>query len=62
MNNLRFADDIVHMADRVDPACQLLQDLESSYSQVGLKVEVSKKEYMTNRVLTNTMYGTSAYL
>lgn len=57
---MRFADDIVLIADRVDHACQLLQDLQRSCARVGLKINFSKTQYMTNLVLAKNIstYGT----
>ena len=33
---------------RVENACQLLQDLQSSCARVGLKINFSKTQYITN--------------
>lgn len=52
LTHLRFADDIVLIADRLDYAVTMLQKLNSASHAVGLKINFSKTQLMTNLVLS----------
>lgn len=50
LNHLRFTDDIMLIADRLDDAQKMLDDLNNSTRQVGLNINFSKTQFMTNLV------------
>ena len=50
LGHLRFADDIVLLCDRLDEARELLNRLYLSSLEVGLKINMSKTQIMTNLV------------
>lgn len=50
LNHLRFADDIVLISDNLKEAQELLTTLNSVSSEVGLKINLAKTQYMTNLV------------
>ena len=52
LNHLRFADDIVLIADRVDEAREMLRRLNEVSNSVGLKINGSKTQFMTNLVVS----------
>lgn len=56
LTHLRFADDIVLIADRFDHAMAMLEQLNSASHKVGLKINVSKTQLMTNLVLSEGVY------
>lgn len=50
LNNLRFADDIVLITDRIDQASMMLEKLYNASREVGLKINFAKTQVMTNLV------------
>lgn len=52
LNHLRFADDIVLIADSLEDSRRMLQELHTSCHHVGLKINFSKTKYMTNLVMS----------
>lgn len=50
LNHLRFADDIVLISDGLDKAQEMLTRLTCASRGVGLKINTSKTEFMTNLV------------
>lgn len=52
LNHLRFADDIVIIADRIDEAKEILKRLDNASEAVGLKINTSKTQYITNLVIS----------
>lgn len=68
LSHLRFADDIVLITDRIDNAIEMCERLYHASMQVGLKINYSKTQVMTNLVLSEniniagtTIEQTSAY-
>lgn len=51
LNHLRFADDIVLIADRFNDAILMLKNLNEESKKVGLKINFPKTKIMTNLVL-----------
>lgn len=51
LNHLRFADDIVLIADSIGDATLMLEGLCLASKKVGLKINMMKTEIMTNLVL-----------
>ena len=49
-NHLRFADDIVLISDCLGKAEKMLSKLTSTSQKVGLKINATKTEFMTNLV------------
>lgn len=52
LSRLRFADDIILFADKVDEAVAMLGKLHCASIEVGLNINFSKTKYMTNLVLS----------
>lgn len=52
LSHLRFADDIVIIADRIDEAKEMLHRLQRTSETVGLKINFNKTEYLTNLVVS----------
>lgn len=50
LHHLRFADDIVLISDRLDEANEMLLDLSAASQKVGLKINITKTQFMTNLV------------
>lgn len=50
LSHLRFADDFVMTSDSLDKAVEALSRLASASQQVGLKINTSKTQFMTNLV------------
>lgn len=55
LNHLRFADDIVLISDRLDKAMRMLESLQTASRRVGLKINTSKTQFMTNLVVSNSI-------
>lgn len=55
LNHLCFADDIVLIADSMQEAQHMLQTLHEAAGKVGLKINLSKTQFMTNLVLSDTI-------
>lgn len=55
LNHLRFADDIVLIADRTDEAREMLARLNTVSKSVGLKINMAKTQYMTNLVMSENI-------
>lgn len=56
LNHLRFADDIVLIADRLDDVISMLRNLNEESRKVGLKINFPKTKIMTNLVLGEGIY------
>lgn len=56
LNHLRFADDIVLISDCVNKAQEMLQKLNATSEQMGLKINISKTQVMTNLVIGGGIY------
>lgn len=50
LHHLRFADDIVLIADNLEDAKNMLIDLKNASKKVGLQINYSKTKMMTNLV------------
>ena len=50
LTNLRFADDIVLLADNLKDIKDMLQELQNACADVDLQMNISKTNYMTNLV------------
>lgn len=55
LSHLRFADDIVLIADRMDDATEMLEKLYHASLEVGLKINMTKTQIMTNLVLNRNV-------
>lgn len=55
LNHLRFADDILIIADSMHEAKQMLQRLGEASNAVGLKINTNKTQYMTNLVMSEAI-------
>jgi len=55
-NHLRFADDIVLISDSVDKARKILEHLHRTSSTVGLKINTSKTQFITNLVVSDNIH------
>ena len=49
INNLRYADDIIPMAEREEELNSLLMKLKEESEKVGLKLNIQKTKIMENR-------------
>ena len=56
LTNLRFADDIVLLADNLKDIKDMLQELQNACADVGLQTNISKTKYMTNLVLSKQIF------
>ncbi|XP_048522723.1 spectrin beta chain-like [Dendroctonus ponderosae] len=55
LNHLRFADDAVLISGRIDKARASLGKLHQASGQVGLKINISKTQFMTNQVVSTNI-------
>lgn len=55
LSHLCFADDIVLITDDTAKAQTMLQNLQTAAEKVGLEINLSKTQYMTNLVLSNSL-------
>jgi len=55
LSNLRFADDIVLLADNLEDIRIMLQELQEVCATVGLKMNIGKTKFMTNLVPSNNL-------
>lgn len=55
LNHLRFADDIILIAYSIEDARRMMQELHSYCHHVGLKINFSKTQYMTNLVVSENL-------
>lgn len=56
LNHLRFADDIVLISDSVDKARKMLEHLHRTSRTVGLRINTSKTQFMTNLVVSDNFH------
>lgn len=56
LNHLRFADDIVLVADCIGDAREMLESLDAASREVGLKVNKAKTQFMTNLVPSEHLF------
>ena len=56
LTNLRFADDIVLLADNLKDIKDMLQELQNACADVGLQMNISKTKYMTNLVPSEQIF------
>ncbi|XP_030755289.1 uncharacterized protein LOC115881780 [Sitophilus oryzae] len=55
LTHLRFADDIVLVSDNIGDSKQMLEELVQASLKVGLRINTSKTQIMTNLVLTQNI-------
>lgn len=55
LSNLRFADDIILLADNLEDIKIMLQELQEVCATVGLKMNIGKTKFMTNLVPSNNL-------
>ena len=55
INHLCFADDIILITDNIQEAQNMLDMLNDASEKVGLKINLSKTQYMTNLVLSGNL-------
>lgn len=55
LNHLRFADDIVLIADNAKDASEMLRSMYEASLEVGLKINFQKSQFMTNLVLSDNV-------
>lgn len=55
LNHLRFADDIIIIAENMGDARQMLTELTSTSSYIGLHINFQKTKFMTNLVASSNM-------
>ena len=53
MNNLRYADDIIHMAESEEELKSLLMKVKEESETVGLKLNIQKKKIMASGPITS---------
>ena len=53
LNHLRFADDIVIISDCINKARKMLERLHQISGRIGLKINTSKTQFMTNLVVSD---------
>ena len=53
VNNLRYADDITHMAEREEELKSLLMKVKEESEKVGLKVNIQKTKIMASGPITS---------
>ena len=59
LNNLRFADDIVLLANNTKELQGMVEDLNKESKKVGLEMNLDKTMYMINRHHDQTSAGVS---
>lgn len=55
LNHLCFADDIVLITDNMPEAQTMMQNLCEAAERVGLEINISKTQYMTNLILSDSI-------